>query len=282
MKKFTLTALALWIIVGTARSVRAQDDHGNTRETAPPIRLNSTVHGTIQAGRPGDYSTTFDSDYFRVEIPRCGRLTVHLSRVTQGLEHLPSSSLNRPVPGEIAVDLDCESIVSDVSQQPGRQVKKIRPGTCYIYVIVNTSWSQAGPLNKPGHYTLHVEFVADDPQPEPEPNDPAVPDMPGCCGRNDIGDSLATAHNLGNVETWETDEANEATFWRTFILQAIEEDCEKDLDVYRFTVSQRATFFVGNTRVTFPEIEMRSIDRSYQLYDSTGSPSPVRGRTCVH
>lgn len=71
---------------------------------------------------------------------------------------------------------------------------------------------------------------------------------------------------------WETDEANEATFWRTIIVQAIEEDCEKDFDVYRFTVSQRAAFSTFNEGFVFPEIEMIGpVNVSYQLYDSTGA-----------
>lgn len=99
MKKFTLTALVLWTILGTACSVCAQDDHGNTYETATPIRVNSTVQGTIQVGPPqrNRYSHSNDSDYFRVEISRFGRLTFYLSGVAQGLKHPPTPFLNRAV-----------------------------------------------------------------------------------------------------------------------------------------------------------------------------------------
>ena len=64
--------------------------------------------------------------------------------------------------------------------------------------------------------------------------DPVEPDTPGRCGDGDVGDSFATAHDLGNAEAWPgTDARGEKK--RTVVSDF---ECNGDLDVYRFEVSR--------------------------------------------
>ena len=79
MKKRTLAAVALWTllwIVG-AGSTRAQDDHGNTRETASLgdwYESETSLYGELE--REGDI------DYFRFTITGPGAMVVTLKRGT--------------------------------------------------------------------------------------------------------------------------------------------------------------------------------------------------------
>ena len=64
--------------------------------------------------------------------------------------------------------------------------------------------------------------------------DPVEPDTPGRCGDGDVGDSFATAYDLGNVETWPTPDNSPDEKVMTVVSEF---ECSGDLDVYRFQIS---------------------------------------------
>ena len=77
------------------------------------------------------------------------------------------------------------------------------------------------------------------------------PDTPGSCGEGDVGDTFATAHDLGNSNDWpRLDEPGE--FYGSPL--ASEFECVGDVDVYRFELTQQAGLDVYTGReLTGPE-----------------------------
>ena len=66
--------------------------------------------------------------------------------------------------------------------------------------------------------------------------DPVEPDTPGSCGDGDVGDSFATAYDLGNAEAWPPNTSYDPPGMERTIVSDFE--CNGDLDVYRFEVSR--------------------------------------------
>lgn len=80
MKKRTLVATALWTLFGVvgAGSTQAQDDHGNTRETAS---LGADWYES-ETGLYGELEREGDIDYFRFTITGPGAHILTLERST--------------------------------------------------------------------------------------------------------------------------------------------------------------------------------------------------------
>lgn len=102
-----------------------------------------------------------------------------------------------------------------------------------------------------------------------QPNDPATPNVAGRCGDTDVGDSLATAHDLGTVQRWPNGEET--------IIQAIESRCPDDVDVYKFTVESPVAVSIeegdlaGEGRIRRPTSYDGNDGVSYALFDSQGT-----------
>lgn len=81
MKKRTLAAIAAWTLFGIvgAGSARAQDDHGNTRETAS---LWDDHWYESETSLGGELEREGDIDYFRFTITGPGAMVVTLKRGT--------------------------------------------------------------------------------------------------------------------------------------------------------------------------------------------------------
>ena len=92
--------------------------------------------------------------------------------------------------------------------------------------------------------------------------DPVEPDTPGRCGDGDVGDSLATAHDLGNAGAWSgTDNRDYPGEKKRTVVSDFE--CSGDLDVYRFDVSSLV-------HISHSIYDKRSLAREMELYDSGG------------
>ena len=98
--------------------------------------------------------------------------------------------------------------------------------------------------------------------------DPVEPDTPGRCGDGDVGDSFATAYDLGNAEAWP---ASDSPYYPRYPGDPSKErtvvsdfECGGDLDVYRFEVSS----LVGITLSAFWPLARLVGER--ELYDSGG------------
>ena len=88
-------------------------------------------------------------------------------------------------------------------------------------------------------------------------------DTPGRCGDGDVGDSFATAYDLGNAEAWPQDTRSGTDGMEKIIVSDFE--CNGDLDIYRFEVSRSGL--------------MWNRDGDLSLYDSSGTyVGDVRGR----
>lgn len=85
-------------------------------------------------------------------------------------------------------------------------------------------------------------------------SDPVEPDTPGSCGDGDVGDSFATAYDLGNAEAWPRSPSFSDTMERIIVSDF---ECNGDLDVYRFEVSRSGL--------------MWNRDGDIWLYDSAGT-----------
>ena len=90
--------------------------------------------------------------------------------------------------------------------------------------------------------------------------DPVEPDTPGRCGDGDVGDSFATAYDLGNAGAWPgTDARGEKK--RTVVSDF---ECSGDLDVYRFEVSSLV-------RISYSTYDRSLLPQTMELYDSGGN-----------
>lgn len=91
--------------------------------------------------------------------------------------------------------------------------------------------------------------------------DPVEPDTPGRCGDGDVGDSFATAHDLGNVETWLTPDNPPGDKVLTVVSEF---ECSGDLDVYRFQISSLSL-------IAYSSYLNSSLVNTMELYDSGGN-----------
>lgn len=131
------------------------DDHGNTIATASAIDLNSTVAGRIESAA--------DLDFFRIQIPNPGRLTVFTTGSTDTFGEL------RDAAGGLIESND------DATDRNFRLSRNLQAGTYYLSVRHFLPAST-------GDYALRVEFIPDSvPVPEPPPSVP--PPAPVLAGR---------------------------------------------------------------------------------------------------
>ena len=97
--------------------------------------------------------------------------------------------------------------------------------------------------------------------------DPVEPDTPGSCGEGDVGDSFATAYDLGNAEAWPQSTSFSDTMERIIVSDF---ECNGDLDVYRFEISSPAAIDLwGRSSIMAP--------RAFVLYDSARNFEGVEG-----
>ena len=93
--------------------------------------------------------------------------------------------------------------------------------------------------------------------------DPVEPDTPGSCGDGDVGDSFATAYDLGKAEAWPgTDKEDLPGEKKRIVVSDFE--CNGDLDVYRFEVSSLV-------RISHSVYDRSPLVREMELYDSGGN-----------
>jgi len=108
------------------------DDHGNSCNTATAVNVNSSKAGTIN--RAGDW------DYFRIQVPSSGTLTVYTTGSTDTYGFLKNSS--------------CVDITSNDNYKGAnfRIFRYVAAGTYYVAV---RHYSSTGT----GSYTLNVSFI---------------------------------------------------------------------------------------------------------------------------
>ena len=93
--------------------------------------------------------------------------------------------------------------------------------------------------------------------------DPVEPDTPGSCGDGDVGDSFATAYDLGNAGAWPgTDKPDLPGEKKRTVVSDFE--CSGDLDVYRFEVSSLV-------RIAHSVYDKSPLPQAMELYDSGGN-----------
>ena len=98
--------------------------------------------------------------------------------------------------------------------------------------------------------------------------DPVEPNTPGRCGDGDVGDSFATAYDLGNAEAWPGDFPAYPDNTERIVVSDFE--CNGDLDVYRFEISSPAAIDLwGRLSNMAP--------RAFVLYDGARNPKGVEG-----
>ena len=68
-------AMCLGIFLGVTPIQAQEDDHSDNYEQATSVGLNSST--------PGELNRPWDRDFFRIEVPRYGRVTVELRDVTE-------------------------------------------------------------------------------------------------------------------------------------------------------------------------------------------------------
>ena len=256
--------MCLGMFLGVTPIQAQEDDHADNNEQATSVGLNSST--------PGELNRPWDRDFFRIEVPRYGRVTVELRDVTE-LRYENPLNVSEAIISfnlrdyEIGVQRGCRRDFMAANLPPyDVESYDVQPGVCVIVVTASIQSSDSGNFLSPATYTLHVRFTAEQSR---EPNDPATPDVAGRCGDTDIGDSLATAHDLGTVERWPNGEET--------IIQAIESRCPDDVDVYRFTVESPVAVSIeegdlaGERRIPRPPSFDGNDGVSYALFDSQGT-----------
>ena len=254
--------MCLGMFLGVTPIQAQDDDHGNDWEHTTNVGLNSST--------PGELNYPSDRDFFRINVPAIGRMTVEMRNATE-------LRYENPTNAEGAFILfNLEDIIGErESCYVGRSAANlppynaesfdVKPGICIISVSASII-TNTGPFLSPATYTLHVRFTAEQSR---QPNDPATPDVAGRCGDTDVGDSLATAHDLGTVQRWPNGEET--------IIQAIESRCPDDVDVYKFTVESPVAVSIeegdlaGERRIRRPTSFNGNDGVSYALFDSQGT-----------
>ena len=255
-------AMCLGIFLGVTPIQAQDDDHADNNEQATSVGLNSST--------PGELNYPSDQDFFRIEVPRYGQVTVTLRDAPDELRY---ENLYGDIPHSTTISGQMENYETanhrGCLRNPYSAIGPsydVQPGVCVIRVGVARLQLPSGNFLSPATYTLHVRFTAEQSR---EPNDPATPDVAGRCGDTDIGDSLATAHDLGTVERWPNGEET--------IIQAIESRCPDDVDVYRFTVESPVAVSIeegdlaGERRILRPTSFDGNDGVSYALFDSQGT-----------
>lgn len=122
----------------TAATPVPTDDHGNSCSAATTLSVNSSRVGAI--------NSSGDIDYFRIQVPSSGTLTVRTTGATDTYGFLKNSS--------------CTNIISNddtsTSDQNFRISRSLTAGTYYVAV---RHYSSSGT----GSYTLSANFVASAP-----------------------------------------------------------------------------------------------------------------------
>ncbi|MGD9732696.1 MAG: CHAP domain-containing protein [Desulfamplus sp.] len=108
------------------------DDYGNSCDNAFPVNVNSTINGKIETS--GDY------DYFKVQVPSSGTLTVYTTGSTDTYGFLKNASY-----------VDIKSYSGYNGDNNFRISESVTAGTYYIAV---RHYSSSGT----GNYTLNVDF----------------------------------------------------------------------------------------------------------------------------
>ena len=167
MQKRTLTAVALWTLFGVVGvgSARAQDDHGNTRETAtvttfrPPnvIGLPEGAPKTEGSLIEGNLEREGDIDYFRF--------------IVEGIAQVSMGSAGTNTPHETSIRIILEdshgrALDDSLSNMPEGQIfgaavgKYISAGTYYVRVSgrdrPDLRRRGAPPIRSTGPYIIHV------------------------------------------------------------------------------------------------------------------------------
>lgn len=249
----------LGIFLGVTPIQAQDDDHAGNYEQATRVGLNSST--------PGELNYPWDRDFFRIAVPRYGRVTVELRDVPNELRYENPRNVLGATIGFSLKDYQIGGQNGCLRERysAGGPPYDVQPGVCVVVVEASIYSSDSGNFLSQATYTLHVRFAAEQSR---EPNDPATPDVAGRCGDTDVGDSLATAHDLGTVQRWPNGEET--------IIQAIESRCPDDVDVYRFTVESPVAVSIEEGDLAGEgRIRRSSFDGndgvSYALFDSQGT-----------
>ena len=113
----------------TTGPVEGVDDHGNTEETATPVRVPSTTSGELE--------TAGDADYFSFELESSGTLTVYTTGTTDTVGVLTGSNGLRETNDDSGSGSNFRIVVEDAS-----------PGRYYVEV--------SGYATRTGRYEVHV------------------------------------------------------------------------------------------------------------------------------
>ena len=124
------------ILFSTSVGLAQGDDHGNDCSSATSVSVNSTRTGSIETGG--------DSDYFRVQVPTSGTLTVYTTGSTDTFGELRNSACS------IIASNDDAIFLVDLNFRISRSVNS---GTYYVAVRHFDSSSGTG------SYTLNVELT---------------------------------------------------------------------------------------------------------------------------
>ena len=122
--------------IGVTSSSSGGDDHGNTCGSATSVSVNSAINGSIE--------TAGDNDYFQVQVPSTGTLTVYTSGSTDTFGELRHT--------------DCSVVASNddsdlFSEFPNFRISQsVSSGTYYVAVRHFSN-------SDTGSYTLNVEFA---------------------------------------------------------------------------------------------------------------------------
>ncbi len=123
------------ILFSTAVGLAQGDDHGNDCGSATSVSVNSTRSGSIETGG--------DSDYFQVQVPSSGTLTVYTTGSTDTFGELRDSACS------IIASNDDSDFPIDLNFRISQSVS---PGTYYVAV------EHFDISSGTGSYTLNVEF----------------------------------------------------------------------------------------------------------------------------
>ncbi|MBI2884213.1 MAG: pre-peptidase C-terminal domain-containing protein, partial [Candidatus Methylomirabilis oxyfera] len=145
------------------------DDHGNSCSAATAVNVNSSTAGTINSA--GDW------DYFKVQVPSSGTLTVYTTGSTDTYGFLKNSSC-----ADIASNDDYNGTNFRISQS-------VTAGTYYVAV---RHYSSTGT----GAYTLNVSFGASPPPPTDDHGN-------SCSAATAVNVNSSTAGTINSAGDWD-------------------------------------------------------------------------------